>query len=141
MRASKECRPAPEIFLADPGVGGFDLFGFSQVNEYHEVKKMVKVFLNRLIIPFHPQDLLFFWKDEISQIIDRQQEALSGRIVKGLCSVADIGGMKFGKLIPMERVDCLFWVRLLFHSFLTLQTEIIIIESYSIFNGKVAKLK
>jgi hypothetical protein len=49
--------------------------------------------------------------------------------------------MKFGKSIPMEKIDGLFWVRLLFHPFLYLSIEIIIIEFYSIFNGKTAKLK
>jgi hypothetical protein len=105
MRASKECRPALEIFLADPGVGGFDLFGFSQANEHREVKKLVKVFLNRLIIPFHPRNLFFFCEDEIPQIIDRQQQAFSGRIAKGLCSIADIGGMKLILLTILWRFN------------------------------------
>jgi hypothetical protein len=41
-------------------VGGFDLFGIGQVNEYHEVEERTEFLLNELIIPFYSQDFFGF---------------------------------------------------------------------------------
>ena len=51
----------------------------------------------RVGIRFYSQDFLILWQDEILQIINRQQKTLPGGVVKGLCSIADIGGVKPGK--------------------------------------------
>jgi hypothetical protein len=117
MRPPEEGGSPLEIFLADPGVGGFGLFGLSEVSEDHQVKKWRELFLDGLIVPFHPQDLLCFWEYQIPQIINRQNESFFGRIVNSLCSVAHIGRVKIGKFLPIEGVEGCSLVGFFLHLF------------------------
>src|SRR4030043_162649 len=117
MRTPEEGGSSLKIFLADPGVGGFDFFCLGEVSEDHQVKEWWELFLDGLIVPFHPQDFFCFWEDQIPQIINRQNESFFGRIVNSLCSVAHIGGMKFGKFLPIERVEGCSLVDFFLHLF------------------------
>ena len=116
MGTSEEGGPPPEIFLTDPGMAGFGLFGFRQVDEDHEVEKWGKLFLYGFVIPFHPQYLLCLWKDQVPQIIDWQYEAIPGGIIECLCSIADVGRVKFGEFLPIEGIEGTLLVRLFLHS-------------------------
>ena len=88
---------------------------------------------------------IFFilWQDEVPQIINRQQKTLPGGVVKGLCSIADIGGMKPGKFFPVVKSRCSL-LRLVssFIRFLSVSvpTGVSIIEFYPIFNENLAKI-
>lgn len=94
VRASEECGTSKEVFLADPGMGGFDVLCFGQINQGHEIEKWLKFLFNGLIVPFDPKDFSSLRKDEVSQIIDRQYESFPAGIVDGLCSIADVRRMK-----------------------------------------------
>ena len=117
MRTPEEGGSSLEIFLADPGVGGFDFFGLGEVSEDRQVKEWWEFFLDGLIVPFQPQNLFDFGKDQIPQVIDGQHEPFFGRIVNSLCSVAHIGGMQFGKFLPIERVEGCSLVDFFLHLF------------------------
>jgi hypothetical protein len=71
MRTPKEGTTPLEIFFADPGVSGFDLFGLSEVSEDHQAKEWLELFLDGLIVPFQPEDLFCFGDNQIPQIVNR----------------------------------------------------------------------
>jgi hypothetical protein len=117
MKTPKKCGTSFEVLFAHPPVARFEVFGFEQVDQYHEVEKRGKLFFNRLIIPFHSQDLFLLRKDQVSQIIDGEYESLPGGVVKSLSSMTHIRRMKFQKSIPMQRAGNRCPIVLLVHSF------------------------
>ena len=135
MRTPKKGRSSLKILLADPGVRRFDVFSLRQINKDHHIEVRTERLLNGFIIPSHPENLFFFWEDEVPEIVDGQQKAFPGGVIDGLCSVANIRWVKRGKSVPMERVNHRSLTRLLLHDTPLFLFQTIILELNSVFNG------
>jgi len=100
MRSPEEGGPSLEILFADPGVGRLEVLGLREIDEDHQGEERTHLFLHGLIVPSDSQDLLVLRENEISKVVNREDESLSARVVEGFGSIADVGWMECGECFP-----------------------------------------